>query len=75
MSILKSQVFRTAELLDISRKHWSVENQLHRTLDIHFKEDGCQVHDRRTAANLSALRKIALSLLKQIDPKKSVISN
>ncbi len=63
-----------AELLKISRQHWSVENQLHRTLDVHFKEDGCQVHDRQAAANLSALRKIALSLLKQIDPTKTVIS-
>ncbi len=63
-----------AELLKISRQHWAVENQLHRTLDVHFKEDGCQVHDRQAAANLSVLRKIALTLLKQIDPKKTVIS-
>jgi len=62
------------ELLYIARQHWSVENQLHRTLDVHFKEDACQVHDRLAAANLSALRKIALSLLKQIEPKKTLIS-
>lgn len=62
------------ELLHIARQHWSVENQLHRTLDVHFKEDACQVHDRSAAANLSALRKLALSLLKQIDPKKTLIS-
>lgn len=63
-----------AGLLHIARQHWSVENQLHRTLDVHFKEDACQVHDRLAAANLSALRKIALSLLKRIDPKKTLIS-
>lgn len=63
-----------SELLKISRQHWAVENQLHRTLDVHFKEDGCQVHDRQAAANLSALRKIALSLLKQIDSTKTIIS-
>ena len=62
------------ELLFIARQHWSVENQLHRTLDIHFKEDGFQVHDKSAAANLSALRKLALSLLKQIDPQKTLIS-
>lgn len=63
-----------AELLHIASQHWSVENQLHRTLDVQFKEDACQVHDRLAAANLSALRKIALSLLKRIDPKKTLIS-
>lgn len=62
------------ELLQIARQHWSVENQLHRILDVHFKEDACQVHDRVAAANLSALRKLALSMLKQIDPQKTLIS-
>jgi predicted transposase YbfD/YdcC len=55
------------------RKHWSIENGLHRTLDINFNEDSCQVHDRNAASNLSILRKIAISLLKAIDPKKRLI--
>lgn len=71
---ITSLLIDAAELLNIARKHWSVENQLHRTLDIHFKEDGCQVHDRIAAANLSVLRKLALSLLKQIYPQKTLIS-
>lgn len=59
--------------LDFARKHWSIENGLHRTLDINFREDSCQVHDRNAASNLSILRKIALSLLKAIDPNKRLI--
>jgi predicted transposase YbfD/YdcC len=59
--------------LYFARKHWSIENGLHRTLDINFKEDNCQVHDRNAASNLSILRKIALSLLKAIDPDKRLI--
>jgi predicted transposase YbfD/YdcC len=59
--------------LDLSRKHWSIENQLHRSLDVHFNEDGSQVHDRRAASNLSVMRKVALSLLKAIDPTKRMI--
>jgi predicted transposase YbfD/YdcC len=59
--------------LDIARKHWSIENQLHRSLDVHFREDACQVHDRKAASNLSILRKIALSLLKAIEPHKKLI--
>lgn len=61
------------KLLEMVRKHWSVENQLHRTLDVNFKEDACKEHDRWAAANLSILRKIAISLLKPIDPKKRMI--
>jgi predicted transposase YbfD/YdcC len=41
--------------LYFARKHWSIENGLHRTLDIHFREDSCQVHDRNAASNLSIL--------------------
>jgi predicted transposase YbfD/YdcC len=59
--------------LYFARKHWSIENGLHRTLDIHFREDNSQVHDRNAASNLSILRKIALSLLKAIDPDKRLI--
>ena len=60
-------------LLKLSRDHWHIENQLHRTLDIHFQEDACQEHDRNAAANLSLLRKLGLSLLKQIEPKNKMI--
>ena len=61
-----------AELLRIARSHWSIENGLHRTLDVHFKEDASQEHNRNAAANLSILRKIALSLIKAIDPHKKL---
>lgn len=60
------------ELLEIARKHWSIENGLHRSLDIIFREDAAQEHDRNAAANLSILRKIALSLLKAIDTHKKL---
>lgn len=63
-----------SDFLEITRRHWDVENQLHRTLDVSFKEDACQIHDRQAASNLSLLRKLALTLLKQIDPKKTLIS-
>jgi predicted transposase YbfD/YdcC len=56
------------ELLGLARRHWSIENGLHRSLDMTFKEDSAQEHNRNAAANLSILRKVALSLLKAIDP-------
>jgi predicted transposase YbfD/YdcC len=60
------------QLLVIARDHWSIENRLHRSLDMHFKEDAAQEHDRNAAANLSILRKVALSLLKAIDSHKKL---
>lgn len=61
-----------SELLTIARKHWSIENGLHRSLDMIFKEDSAQEHDRNAAANLSVLWKVALSLLKAIDVHKKL---
>jgi predicted transposase YbfD/YdcC len=59
-------------MLKIVRRHWSIENELHRSLDMVFKEDASQEHNRNAAANLSILRKIALSLLKAADPHKKL---
>lgn len=45
------------------RKHWGVENGLHLSLDVIFREDQHRYQDRVGAANLSLLRKVALSIL------------
>jgi predicted transposase YbfD/YdcC len=47
------------------RNHWSIENSLHWQLDVTFGEDNNRVQKRHGAANLSQLRRGALSLLKQ----------
>ena len=46
------------------RGHWSIENQLHWTLDVAFREDQCLIHDGSAPQNLSLLRKMALTLLR-----------
>lgn len=46
------------------RQHWSVENALHWTLDVVFREDLSRVRDRNAAHNFSLLRRLALNLLK-----------
>lgn len=45
------------------RKHWGVENGLHLPLDVVFEEDKHRFQDKIGAANLSLLRKVALSIL------------
>lgn len=46
------------------RAHWSIENQLHWSLDVSFAEDQCRVRKDNAAENLAVLRHIALNLLK-----------
>lgn len=47
------------------RDHWQIENGLHWSLDVVWGEDGHQLRDATAAANLSRLRRLALSMLKQ----------
>jgi predicted transposase YbfD/YdcC len=54
------------------RGHWGIENNLHWQLDVSFGEDKSSVHQRNAGANFAALRRIALSLLKQNPSKESM---
>ena len=54
------------------RGHWSIENTLHWCLDMTFREDESRVRSRRLAENLSWLRRLAISLLKQHPSKQSI---
>lgn len=52
------------------RMHWGVENSLHWTLDMTFREDEQRKRDKNSAQNFAIVRKIVLNLLKQEDSKK-----
>jgi predicted transposase YbfD/YdcC/uncharacterized membrane protein len=47
------------------RKHWSIENGQHWVLDIAFGEDWRRQQARQGATNLAAIRRLAVSLLRQ----------
>lgn len=47
------------------RTHWSIENQLHWSLDVSFNEDQCRVRKDNAPENFSIIRHIALSMLKK----------
>jgi predicted transposase YbfD/YdcC len=57
------------------RSHWAVENRLHWQLDVTFQEDQCRVRKGHADANLSILRRTALSLLKNNTILKVGIKN
>jgi len=52
------------------RRHWAVENELHWSLDVGFREDACQVRKDNAPANLACIRRMALTQLKQETTKK-----
>jgi predicted transposase YbfD/YdcC len=52
-------------LLRAIRHHWHVENKLHWSLDVAFREDDSRVRTGHAAQNLAVVRRLALSLLKQ----------
>ena len=47
------------------RQHWRVENDLHWSLDVSFREDHCRIRDLRAAENVAMVRRMALQLLKR----------
>jgi predicted transposase YbfD/YdcC len=57
------------------RQHWGVENSLHWTLDVTFREDDQRKRNGKSAENFSLIQKIALNLLKSEDSKKISIKN
>lgn len=49
----------------IIRKHWGIENSLHWTLDMVFREDESRIRTGHAGENMAILRHLALNLLKQ----------
>lgn len=47
------------------RRHWSIENGQHWVLDVQMGEDSARQQDRRGAANLAAVRRLVVSILRQ----------
>jgi len=55
------------------RGHWGIENSLHWCLDMTYREDESRVRNRNFADNLSWLRRLTLSLIKQHPGQESNI--
>ena len=47
------------------RAHWSVENSLHWTLDMSFREDDSRMREGYSAENFAMMRRMALSIMKR----------
>jgi predicted transposase YbfD/YdcC len=54
------------------RGHWRIENGLHWSLDVTFREDDSRIQKRDGGTNFALLRKVALSLLKRHPSEDSI---
>lgn len=54
------------------RAHWSVENNLHWSLDVAFREDQCRTRKDHSARNLAMIRRAVLNLLRRQPSKLSL---
>jgi len=59
-------------MLDVTRRHWSVENHLHWRLDVVFNEDDARTRKNYGPQNLAVLRRIALDILRAHPDTRSV---
>ena len=57
------------------RAHWGIENSLHWSLDIAFREDESRLRDPNARENFAVLRHIALTRLKNDTSQKMGIKN
>jgi predicted transposase YbfD/YdcC len=59
-----SRPLTPAKLLAIVRAHWSIENQLHWTLDVVFDEDDARTRKDYGPENLAVIRRLAQNILR-----------
>jgi predicted transposase YbfD/YdcC len=53
------------KMLALTRQHWSIENRLHYVRDVSMGEDACRVRSGHAPQNLSALRNLAIGLIRR----------
>ncbi len=69
---ISSRPMSVEEFADAVRSHWAIENNLHWTLDVTFREDQSRLRAGHGAANMAIIRHFALNLVRQLDDKLSI---
>lgn len=70
--VVLSKRLSPRRMLEVTRTHWSVENQLHWRLDVVFNEDDSRTRKNYGPQNLAAVRRIALDILRAHPDNRSV---
>jgi len=53
-----------AGMLAAIRGHWKIENQLHWSLDINYREDECRIRQGHAPEHFSRLKRLSQNMLK-----------
>jgi predicted transposase YbfD/YdcC len=69
-----SRLLGPAEVLAVTRAHWSIENHLHWTLDVVFHEDAARARKDYGPENLAVIRRLAQNILRSHPDKLSMSS-
>jgi predicted transposase YbfD/YdcC len=62
---LSSLVRSATACITMIRQHWDIENTLHWALEVTFNEDRCRIRKDHAAANMVAVRHMALNMRRQ----------
>lgn len=68
---LFSKMLPAREALHVVRAHWTIENNLHWSLDVVLGEDGLRSRKDHAPANLALIGRAALNILNAIDDPKT----
>jgi len=69
---LLSKYVSPKRLLQITRSHWGIENQLHWVLDVNFAEDRNRSRCDNAPENLAIVRRLALNILRTLPNQASL---
>lgn len=58
----------------VVRGHWAIENSLHWTLDVVFKEDQSRLRKGHGAKNMAVVRHFAINIVRAATDKRSIKS-
>jgi predicted transposase YbfD/YdcC len=71
-SYIVSRPLGAEAFADAVRNHWTIENNLHWTLDVTFNEDQSRLRAGHGAKNMAVVRHFALNLVRQAADKRSI---
>lgn len=72
---MMSKTYSSKQVLDIVRRHWAIENELHWVLDVHLDEDLNRARKDNAPANIGLLKRIARNILQTVENNKVPISH
>jgi predicted transposase YbfD/YdcC len=71
-SYITSRPLSANALAQAVRSHWAIENNLHWTLDVAFKEDLSRLRKGHGAKNMAVVRHFAINLVRHTKDKRSI---